>query len=98
MRSGRYRERHAGAKLDDLFVPAELAPHAPMPRDEVPDLLDGMMGDGGNEKTARPPRGSWHSTRTSEPSGAIAAGTPAMRFVSNFTRARRASLRCPGSA
>src|ERR1700726_4768768 len=38
---------------------------------------------GGSEKIARPPRDSWHSTRTSEPSGASASGALAMRLVSN---------------
>jgi hypothetical protein len=40
------------------------------------------MAFGGSEKIARPPRDNWHSTRTSEPSGAIASGALAMRLVS----------------
>ena len=46
MRAGRYRQRGAGAELYDFFLFAELAPHAPLSREDVPDFLDRAMGDG----------------------------------------------------
>jgi hypothetical protein len=90
MRAGLYRQRHAGAEFGDLFLIAQLAPHAPISRNDVPDFLDRVMGEafdtafGGSEKSARPPRDNWHSARTSEPSGAIASGALAMRLVSKL--------------
>jgi hypothetical protein len=46
MRAGWYRQRHARAELGDFFLVALLAPHPSPPRDDVPNLLDGAMGDG----------------------------------------------------
>ena len=46
MRAGRYRQRHAGAELGDFFLIAELAPHASLSRNDVPDFLDRAMRDG----------------------------------------------------
>ena len=46
MRAGRYRQRHAGAELGDFLLIAELAPHAPLSRENVPNFLDRAMGDG----------------------------------------------------
>src|SRR5580693_7244699 len=44
--------------------------------------FDTAFGD--SEKIARPPRDNWHSTRTSEPSGAIASALRGRCLVSNF--------------
>ena len=43
MRAGRYADRYAGTDRDDFFVFAEPSPHAPLPRCEIPHLLDRAM-------------------------------------------------------
>ena len=88
MRARRNADRDAGTYLDDLFEFAELSPHAPIPRSEIPDLLDRAMGDRFRDslrrqcKCRQPPRESWHSTRTSDPSGAMTSGSALTRLVS----------------
>src|SRR5260370_37432912 len=44
MGAGRYRERYAGAELDDLLISAAPAPHAPRPGDAVPTTVHRPVG------------------------------------------------------
>jgi hypothetical protein len=89
MSAGRYRDRHAGAEFDRLLVLPAFAPDAPISRNDVPDFFDRVMATafatafGCNAKTARPPREPPQSTRTSDPSSAIASGALLIRLVSN---------------
>src|SRR4051795_5353762 len=42
--SGRYRDRQAGADLDNLLARRILTPHPPAPAGKIPDFLDGAVG------------------------------------------------------
>ena len=71
-----------GTTSTDLLDVAEPPPHPPAAADEVPDLLDRAVGDrpgdtapGGRRKWAMLPRSPTASSRTSDPSGAIASGS-----------------------
>src|SRR3954465_12843630 len=42
--SGRYRDRQAGADLDNLLARRILPPHPPAPAGKIPDFLDRAVG------------------------------------------------------
>jgi hypothetical protein len=89
LRTGRDRDRDPRNDLGDFLVVAELAPIRPQPAMKYQTsstvrwatAFDTVFG--ASRKAAMPPRDSMPSTRTSEPSGAIASGVAAMLRVSN---------------